>query len=105
MLEKLRIKLIHKLKGLTLEEVQKTEHIEIKAFTAVPEKVTAKMILHAGREYARRLFSSAFPINLRMYWLTEAISISTRAMLMAKAWNTSSALIYGLSKRMCATLT
>ena len=52
MLEKLRIKLIHKLKGLTLEEVQKTEHIEIKAFTAVPERVTAKMILHAGREYA-----------------------------------------------------
>ena len=52
MFEKLRIKIIHKLKGLTLEEAQKPKHIEFKSFTAVPEKVTAKMILHAGREYA-----------------------------------------------------
>ena len=52
MFEKLRVKIIHKLKGLTLEEVQKPKNIEFKSFTAVPEKVTAKMILHAGREYA-----------------------------------------------------
>ena len=48
----LRAWMIHKLKGYTKEEVLKQEHFEIKSYTAVPQKVTAKAILQAGREYS-----------------------------------------------------
>ena len=50
--DKLRVWAIHKLKGITPDEVRLPETPPIKAYTVVPKKVTAKMILHEGREYA-----------------------------------------------------
>ena len=50
--DKLRVWAIHKLKGVVPEEVRLPETPQIKTYTATPEKVTAKMILHAGMEYS-----------------------------------------------------
>ncbi len=52
MFEKLRVWAIHKLKGVTPEEIILPEKPPIKAYTEVPEKISARMILREGEWYA-----------------------------------------------------
>ena len=55
MLEKLRVWVIHKLKGITPEEIKLPEPSPAKAYTVIPKKITARMILNAGHEYSPAL--------------------------------------------------
>ena len=48
---RLRVWAIHKLKGITPEEIKLPETPPIKAYTAVPKKISARMILREGEWY------------------------------------------------------
>ena len=52
MFEKLRVWAIHKLKGVIPEEIILPETPPIKAYTAVPKKISARTILGEGELYA-----------------------------------------------------
>lgn len=54
-LEKLRVGIIHKLKGVTPEEIKLPETPPVKAYTAVPKKISARMFLREGEYYAPAL--------------------------------------------------
>lgn len=55
MFEKLRIWAIHKLNGVTPEEIILPETLPVKAYVAVPKKISARMILREGEFYAPAL--------------------------------------------------
>ena len=54
-IEKLRVRIIHALNGVTPEEIKLPEPSPIKAYTVVPKKITARMILNAGQGYSPAL--------------------------------------------------
>lgn len=51
MLERIRVWIVHKLKGVMPEDVRLPEAPQIKAYTAIPKKVSARMIIREGEEY------------------------------------------------------
>lgn len=55
MFEKLRVWAIHKLNGVTPEEIKLPETPPIKAYTAVPKKISARTILREGVSYCPEL--------------------------------------------------
>lgn len=63
-LEKLRAGIIHKLNGLTMEETLRREYREIRSYTAVPQKVSARVILQDGREYPQAVIHQQLGVKL-----------------------------------------
>lgn len=55
MFEKLRVWAIHKLNGVTPEEIKWPETPQIKAYTGVPKKISARMILREGELFVPSL--------------------------------------------------
>ena len=55
MFEKLRVWAIHKLNGVTPEEIILPETPPVKAFVDIPKKISARMILREGELYVPSL--------------------------------------------------
>ena len=53
--DRLRAWAIHKLKGVTPEEIKLPETPPVKAYVAVPKKISARLILREGEFYAPAL--------------------------------------------------
>ena len=54
-IEKLRVRIIHALNGVTPEEIKLPETPPVKAYVAIPKKISARMILREGELYVPSL--------------------------------------------------
>ena len=62
--DRLRAWAIHKLKGVTPEEIKLPETPPVKAYVAVPKKISARMILREGELYVPSLIQQRLSYHI-----------------------------------------